>query len=96
VRFGLSPLGFTERAGVSAPLAADLQTEAHHTQAMVTRSHARIEFDDGKKGATISTPGSNKIVISGDGQCILLHDQNDNQVELGASGFALSTDTGRV
>jgi Rhs element Vgr protein len=61
------------------------------TKAIVTRSKLTVEFDEKDKVITVKTPGANKIVLSDKDKSILLQDQNDNKVELNASGIALSS-----
>lgn len=64
---------------------------ANNIKALVTRSKMKMEFDEEKKIITIITPGANKIVISDDGQSILLQDQNSNKVTLDAAGITLDS-----
>lgn len=66
-------------------------TAENNTKAIVTRSKAKIEFDDDKKIITVQTPANNKIVLSDDGKSILLQDQNNNKVELSANGIVLDS-----
>jgi len=58
---------------------------------IVTRSKLRIEFDEKKKQTTIETPAGNKAVLSDDGKSIVLHDQNQNKVELTTSGISMES-----
>ncbi|MCD4724983.1 MAG: type VI secretion system tip protein VgrG [Bacteroidales bacterium] len=58
---------------------------------ILTRSQLKIEFDDKKKQTTIETPGGNKAVLSDDGKSIILHDQNQNKVELTTNGISLDS-----
>ncbi|MCE5347242.1 MAG: type VI secretion system tip protein VgrG [Bacteroidales bacterium] len=58
---------------------------------IITKSNLKIEFDDKKKITTIETPGGNKAVLSDDGKSILLQDQNNNKVELSASGITMES-----
>ena len=66
-------------------------TADNFTKAIVTKSELKLEFDDEKKITTLVTPGNNKIVISDEDKSILLQDQNDNKVELSASGIVLDS-----
>ncbi len=66
-------------------------TAENNFKALVTRSKLKMEFDDGKKIITFITPANNKIVISDDGQSILLQDQTNNKVELSTSGILLDS-----
>ncbi len=61
------------------------------TKAFVTRTKLKIEFDEKKKVITLTTPGTNKIVLSDDDKSILLSDQNGNTVKLSDTGIALDT-----
>ncbi len=63
----------------------------NNTKALVTRCKSKIEFDEDMKTITITTPANNRVVISDDGRSILLHDQNDNKVELNPSGITLDS-----
>ena len=58
---------------------------------ILTKSQLKIEFDDKKKQTTIETPGGNKAVLSDDGKSIILHDQNQNKIELTTSGISLDS-----
>ncbi|MBE0653113.1 MAG: type VI secretion system tip protein VgrG [Bacteroidales bacterium] len=58
---------------------------------ILTRSQLKIEFDEKKKQTTIETPGGNKVVLSDDDQSIVLHDQNQNKVELTSGGISLES-----
>jgi len=66
-------------------------TAENNTKAIVTKSKLKIEFDDEKKITTIITPGNNKVILSDDEKSILMQDQNDNKVELSASGIVLDS-----
>ena len=66
-------------------------TATNNTKAIVTRSKARLEFDDETQVITLSTPGGNRIVISDEGQSVVLSDQNGNHVELSADGIKLDS-----
>lgn len=63
----------------------------NNTKAIVTRSQARLEFDDENKVITLSKPGGNRIVISDMGKSVVLSDQNGNHVELSADGIKLES-----
>lgn len=63
----------------------------NNIKAIVTRCKSKIEFDEDEKTITITTPGSNKIVVSDDGKSILLQDQNNNRVELNPAGISLDS-----
>jgi Rhs element Vgr protein len=63
----------------------------NHIKAIVTRSGARIEFNDADKVITVTTPDKNKIVLSDKDRGIQLMDQNDNKVTLTPSGISLSS-----
>lgn len=58
---------------------------------ILTRSKLKIEFDDKKKIVTIETPAGNKAVLSDDGKSIILHDQNQNKIELTSSGISMDS-----
>lgn len=58
---------------------------------IVTKSNLRIEFDDEGKNTTIDTPGGNQIIISDEEKSIVLHDQNENTVELSPDGIVLDS-----
>ena len=66
-------------------------TADNYTKAIVTKSEMKLEFDDENKVITLVTPGKNTIVISDKDQSILLQDQNDNKVELSASGILMNS-----
>ena len=66
-------------------------TADNYTKAIVTKSEMKLEFDDENKVITLVTPGKNTIVISDKDQSILLQDQNDNKVELSASGILMDS-----
>ncbi|PRC93447.1 type VI secretion system tip protein VgrG [Solimicrobium silvestre] len=66
-------------------------TAENNFKALVTRSKLKIEFDDGKKIITVTTPANNKIVISDEDKSILLQDENSNKVELSPSGILLDS-----
>lgn len=68
----------------------DLMAE-NNVKALVTRSELKVEFDEEKKIITLITPANNQIVISDDGESILLQDQNDNKVELASGGITLDS-----
>ncbi len=63
----------------------------NHIKAIVTRSGAKIEFNDADKLITITTPDKNKIVLSDKDRGIQLSDQNENKVTLTPSGISLSS-----
>jgi uncharacterized protein involved in type VI secretion and phage assembly len=63
----------------------------NHIKAIVTRSGAKIEFNDADKVITVTTPDKNKIVLSDKDRGIQLLDQNDNKVTLTPSGISLSS-----
>jgi Rhs element Vgr protein len=56
-----------------------------------TKSKLKIEFDEKKKQTTIETPGGNKAVLSDDDKSIILHDQNQNKVEMTTNGISLES-----
>ncbi|TFH37373.1 MAG: hypothetical protein E4G95_04860 [Bacteroidia bacterium] len=58
---------------------------------ILTRSKLKIEFDDKKKIVTIETPAGNRAVLSDDGKSIILHDQNQNKIELTSSGISMDS-----
>jgi Rhs element Vgr protein len=60
-------------------------------KALVTRSKARLEFHDGDKVITISTPGRNQVVLSDKEEAITLTDQHHNQVRLDAGGITIDS-----
>lgn len=66
-------------------------TADNFTKAIVTRSLMKFEFDDDKKIITLITPNKNEIVISDDGQSILLQDENSNKIQLDPSGIVLDS-----
>ncbi len=66
-------------------------TADNFTKAIVTRSELKLEFDDDKKIITLITPNNNQIVISDDGQSILVQDENSNKIELSSSGIVMDS-----
>ena len=58
---------------------------------IMTNSKLKIEFDDKKKVITIETPGGNKAIFSDDGKSIVLHDQNQNKVEMNTNGITMES-----
>jgi type VI secretion system secreted protein VgrG len=58
---------------------------------ILTKSKLKIEFDEKKKQTTIETPGGNKAVLSDEDKSIILHDQNQNKVELTANGISMES-----
>ena len=66
-------------------------TADNYIKGLMTKEELKIEFDDEKKVITIVTPGNNTVVLSDDGESILLQDQNDNKVELSDSGIVLDS-----
>ncbi|MBC7605040.1 MAG: type VI secretion system tip protein VgrG, partial [Ramlibacter sp.] len=63
----------------------------NNIKAIVTRSMHKLEFDEEKKIITMTTPGTNKMILSDDGKSIQLLDQNGNKVELTPSGISLTS-----
>jgi len=63
----------------------------NNTKAIVTREKMRIEFDEGKKVITVSTPGKNTVEISDDGKHIKLTDENKNEITMDKNGITLSS-----
>ena len=64
---------------------------ANNMKALVTRSKARLEFNDEDKVIALTTPGHNKLVFSDKGKSITLTDQNGNEIELGTGGITLDS-----
>lgn len=60
-------------------------------KAWVTRCGHRLEFDDKDKRVTLSTPANNRVVLSDEGQSIVLQDQSGNKVELHRAGITIDT-----
>lgn len=81
-------LGSLYSSGRKAPYEI---TADNYTKGIVTKSELKLEFDDENKVITLVTPGNNTIVISDDGESILLEDQNSNIVELSASGILMDS-----
>ncbi|MEL6863534.1 MAG: type VI secretion system tip protein VgrG [Bacteroidota bacterium] len=65
--------------------------EENPIKGIVTKNQLKIEFDDEKKVLTITTPGSNQIVLSDEDQGITIEDQNDNKITMNSGGIALSS-----
>jgi Rhs element Vgr protein len=63
----------------------------NHIKGIVTKSGAKIEFDDADKVITVTTPGKNKIMLSDKDRSIQLLDQNGNKVMLSESGISLES-----
>ena len=63
----------------------------NNMKAIVTREKMRIEFDEGKKIITVSTPGKNTMEISDDGKHIKLTDENKNEITMDKNGITLSS-----
>lgn len=63
----------------------------NNVKAIVTREKLRIEFDEGKKVMTLSTPGKNAMEISDDGKSIRLIDEHKNEIVMDSNGISLSS-----
>jgi hypothetical protein len=66
-------------------------TEDNFAKGIVTRTGLTVGFDDDKKVLTVLTPGNNTIVLSDEDKSVLLQDQNNNKVELGADGIVIES-----
>ncbi|MCB0531164.1 MAG: type VI secretion system tip protein VgrG [Lewinellaceae bacterium] len=60
-------------------------------KAIVTKNDLKIEFNDGDKILTISTPAGNQFVLSDKDKSVTVKDQNGNKVELNTSGISLNS-----
>jgi hypothetical protein len=58
---------------------------------ILTKSKLKIEFDEKKKQTTIETPAGNKVVLNDEGKSIIMHDQNQNKVEMTTNGISLES-----
>ena len=63
----------------------------NNLKGILTRNKLKIEFDEEKKITTIETPAGNSVVLSDDAKSILLHDQNQNRVELTDGGISMDS-----
>jgi Rhs element Vgr protein len=81
-------IGCLHSSAKPAPFAGG---DDNHIKAFVTRSGAKIEFDDAEKVITVTTPGENKIFLSDKDRSIQLLDQNGNKVILNQSGIFLES-----
>lgn len=70
---------------------AQALTADNHVKSIVTRSQAKIEFNDKDKMITVSTPGNNTVVLSDKDQSIVLTDQNGNMVKLEPAGITMAS-----
>lgn len=60
-------------------------------KAIVTRNDLKIEFNDGDKTLTISTPAGNQFLLSDKDKSVTVKDQNGNKVELNTNGISLNS-----
>ncbi len=79
---------YSRRRPPPTPLSA-----GNEIKALVTRSKARLEFNDEDRVITLRTPGNNKLVFSDKDKSIVITDQNGNKVELGTGGIQLDSST---
>jgi Rhs element Vgr protein len=63
----------------------------NRTKAIVTRSRARLEFDDEDQTITLTTPGGNQVVFSDKDKSVVIDDQNGNRIELNPDGITLDS-----
>jgi Rhs element Vgr protein len=75
----------------SAKPAPYLSNDDNSIKAIVTRSGAKIEFNDADKSIAVTTPGENRIVLSDEDRGIQLLDQTGNKVTLTQSGISLES-----
>jgi phage protein D len=66
-------------------------TAENYLKAIVTKGGLAIEFDDGKKSLTLSTPGKNTVVLDDEGKTILIRDQTGNSVTLSETGIEMAS-----
>jgi Rhs element Vgr protein len=81
-------LGMLNSSAKPAPLSAK---DENHQKGFFTRSKMKMTFDDEKKVITLTTPGSNTIVISDEDKGITLKDQNGNTLTMNDSGITLKS-----
>lgn len=70
---------------------AQALTAENNVKSLVTRSKARLEFNDEDKVITVCTPGRNCVVLSDKDKCIVLADQNGNTVKLHEAGITMTS-----
>jgi Rhs element Vgr protein len=66
-------------------------TAENHVKSLVTRSKAKLEFNDEDKAITVSTPGKNTVVLSDKDKSIVLTDENGNKVKLEQAGITMES-----
>lgn len=70
---------------------AQALTAENHVKSVVTRCKARLEFHDGDKVITVTTPGNNTVVLSDKDKSVVLLDQNGNKVKLEQAGITMES-----
>lgn len=65
--------------------------DANHVKAIVTRSGARIEFDDNDHLITVKTSHGNRVVLSDKEKSVRLTDEHGNEVALTPAGISLKS-----
>lgn len=61
------------------------------TQAIVTKDHLRLVFENDKKNIKLETPGGQVVHIKDEGKCIILEDVHKNKMVMDSSGFKFTT-----
>jgi uncharacterized protein involved in type VI secretion and phage assembly len=65
--------------------------DENNIKAIRSRTGMLIELDEEKDIITVTTPASNKLVLSDDEKSILLSDENGNKIETSPSGILLDS-----
>ncbi len=81
-------LGMLNSNAKPAPLKA---ADANNEKGFVTRSKMKLVFNDDKNTITIETPKGKKIMIDDDGDSLVLSDQHQNKISMGADGIAIES-----
>ena len=66
-------------------------SDDNHEKGFVTRSGMRVWFHDDDKSITIDTPKGNHVILSEAEESIKVGDQNNNKLELTASGIVMES-----
>jgi Rhs element Vgr protein len=81
-------LGMLNSSAHPAPLPT---ADTNHEKGFVTRSKLKMIFNDEKKSFSIETPKGKKITIDDDADSMVLSDQNNNKIQLDASGITIES-----
>jgi len=81
-------LGMLNSSKSPAPLKG---SDANHEKGFVTRSKMKFVFNDEKKSLTIDTPKGKKVEISDDSDSMVLSDQHNNKITMGAGGITIES-----